>query len=326
MDAIFNEIDGLASRDFVNLANWHFYAFLLIVIRLGGLITTAPLFSQTVVPVNLRVMIAIGLGFVLAPVVWQTAGQHFSGFDSNRDGLLSVEEVPEHLQGRIRHVASSRNFDPNAGVPIEAFQSQTHVPTKLSELLGDVISEYVLGFLLGLGVTVLMSGLQLAGQIIDQQIGLEFGSVVNPDLQGGAAVSGQMLFLLGGVSLLLLEPVNGHLMMLQALVETFDAMPVGEAVLFQGATELFTGLIQKSLLLGVQVAAPILAAMSLVSLSMGFLGHSVPQINQLVVGFPIRSLVGILILSMSLSGAGRILVDAVPDVIAEVQISLTSWE
>lgn len=326
MDAVFNEITGLASRDFVQLTNWHFYSFLLIVIRMGGLLTTAPIFSQSVVPVNIRAMMAIGLGFLLMPVVVQTSSPQMAGFDRDKNGLLTAEELPEHMHGRLRHVAREREVDPHTGVPVEAFAVQATIPSKLSGILGDVLAEFSLGFLLGLGVTVLMSGLQLAGQIIDQQIGLEFGSVINPDLQSGASASGQMLFLLGGVSLLVMQPVNGHVMMLQAMVETFDAMPVGEAVLFQGTAELFTGLIQKSLLLGVQVAAPILATMSLVSLAMGFLGHSVPQINQLVVGFPIRSLAGILILSMSLTGAGRILVDAVPDVIAELQFALTSWE
>ena len=326
MDAVFNEIAGVTSRDWVQLTNWHFYAFLLIVIRMGGLLTTAPLFSQTVVPVNIRAMIAIGLGFVLLPVVVQTSGQQMAAFDRDGNGLLYMEELPEHMHGRLRHVADELNQDVKGGIPIESFKSRSEIPIEFSGLLGDILCEFSLGFLLGLGVTVLMSGLQLAGQIIDQQIGLEFASIVNPDLQGGASISGQMLFLLGGVALLVMEPVNGHVLMLQALVETFDAMPVGEAVLFSGTAEFFTGLIQKSLLIGVQVAAPVLATMSLVSLAMGFLGHSVPQINQLVVGFPIRSLAGILILSMSLTGAGRILVDSVPDVISELRIALTSWE
>jgi flagellar biosynthetic protein FliR len=326
MDAILDQISSLASRDFVKLANWHFYAFLLIVIRIGGLMTAGPLFSQSSIPVNVRVILALGLGFIITPVVLQTSSQNLIAYDANHDGLVSLDEVPVQLQGRVQHLAESRHLDPDRGIPFAAFRSQVAVPARLSGLLVDVLSEFSLGFLLGLGVTILMSGLQLAGQIIDRQIGLEFGSIINPDLQGGASITGQMFFLLGGASLLLLEPINGHLLMLQAIVETFDAMPVGEAVLFQGTHELLTELIQKSLLLGVQVAAPVMAAMSLVSVSMGFLGHSVPQINQLVVGFPIRSLAGILILSLSLSGVGRVLVDAVPDVITTLQLALTSWQ
>jgi len=73
--------------------------------------------------------------------------------------------------------------------------------------------------------------------------------------------------------------------------------------------------VHQSLVLGVQVAAPLLAAMSLVALTMGFLGHSIPQINVLVIGFPIRVVVSLCVLAMSLSGAARALVDAVPTAI-----------
>ena len=171
-----------------------------------------------------------------------------------------------------------------------------------------------------------MSGLQLAGQIIDQQLSLEFGSIVNPDLHGSASVSSQMFFLLGGATLLVMEPLNGHLMMLSVLIETFDALPVGQAVLFSGTPGLFTELVQKSLLLGVQVAAPVIATMSLVSLAMGYLGHSVPQINQMVVGFPIRSMMGLVILMATFSGATRAIVDVVPEAIYTLQMALTSYQ
>jgi flagellar biosynthetic protein FliR len=48
---------------------------------------------------------------------------------------------------------------------------------------------------------------------------------------------------------------------------------------------------------------------------MGFLGHSVPQINVLVIGFPIRVLVSLLVLTASLSGIARTVVDLVPSTI-----------
>jgi flagellar biosynthesis protein FliR len=210
-------------------------------------------------------------------------------------------------------------------VPVSAFSSVFIPPESLTELLRDIVAEFSLGFLLGLGATVFLSGLQLAGQLIDQQLGLEFGAIVNPDLQGGASISSQTFFLLGGACLLVMRPLNGHLMILSALFETFEAMPVGDAVLFGDAHTLFTELVQKSLLLAVQVAAPIMATMGLVTISMGFLGHSVPQINQLVVGFPVRSLAGMLVLTLSLSGTGRYVVDSVPSVIIDIQTAVTSY-
>ena len=68
-----------------------------------------------------------------------------------------------------------------------------------------------------------------------------------------------------------------------------------------------------------------MATMGLVTISMGFLGHSVPQINQLVVGFPVRSLAGMFVLTLILSGTGRYVVDSVPTVIDDVQLAITSY-
>lgn len=336
MDDFLNEVSGFWTRQLLDAAVRHFYMFILIAIRLSGLFTVGPIFSQTSIPINIRVLLVLTLGFVLTPVVQHSSTESFSRYDRNRDGLLTRSEVPTYLQGRLHSLieaqqqreesetGSTRKPRPDS-VPVSSFQSTFVAPASLTELLRDILTDFSLGFLLGLGMTAFMSGLQLAGQLIDQQLGLEFGAIVNPDLQGGASVSSQSFFLLGGACLLVMSPLNGHLMILSSLIETFEAMPVGSAMLFGDAHVLFTELVQKSLLLAVQVAAPIMATMSLVTISMGFLGHSVPQINQLVVGFPVRSLAGMLVLTLSLSGTGRYLVDSVPAVINDIQTAVTSY-
>lgn len=321
-DGFFDSLLRTGSRQLVALSLQHVYVFVLVLIRLSGLMSTSPIFGQASLPVRVRVMIVIALALMLTPVVQQTGSLNVGRFDLNRDGFLVNEEVPPHLHARLRAVAESLSLSEQSAVPVKAFAHRFQLPPTLSGLAETVLAEFSLGFLLGMGVMVLMSGLQLAGQMIDQQLGLEFGSVVNPDLPQGAAVSGQMLFIAGGCVLLTMPPVNGHLLILSALVETFDALPVGEAVFFSGAGMMLSELVHKSLLLAVQVAAPILAAMSLVSLSLGYLGHSVPQINQMVVGFPIRSFAGLIIFSASLSGSLRVLVDAVPGAILDIQQAL----
>ena len=335
MDDFLNEVNGFWTRQLLDVAVRHFYMFILVATRLSGLFAVGPIFSQTSIPINIRVLLVLTLGFVLTPVIHQGSGRDISRHDRNRDGFLSEAEVPSFLLGRFHSLVDARqeqqttansvNNSNRRTVPVSAF-SNVFIPSEsLTELLRDMVAEFSLGFLLGLGMTVFLSGLQLAGQLIDQQLGLEFGAIVNPDLQGGASISSQTFFLLGGACLLVMKPLNGHLMILSALFETFEAMPVGDAVLFNDAHTLFTELVQKSLLLAVQVAAPIMATMGLVTISMGFLGHSVPQINQLVVGFPVRSLAGMLVLMLSLGGTGRYVVDSVPTVLNDIQTAVTSY-
>jgi flagellar biosynthetic protein FliR len=129
------------------------------------------------------------------------------------------------------------------------------------------------------------------------------------------SVTGQFLFQFAVTVLLVLQPTGYHLQMISAIVSTFQTLPLGEAFVSLPTIDLLRDLIHQSLVLGVQVGAPFLAAMSLVALTMGFLGHSVPQINVLIVGFPVRASISLLILIASLSGIARAAVDLVPTTI-----------
>ncbi|MCA9040684.1 MAG: flagellar biosynthetic protein FliR, partial [Planctomycetaceae bacterium] len=67
---------------------------------------------------------------------------------------------------------------------------------------------------------------------------------------------------------------------------------------------------------------PLLAATSLVSLTMGYLGHSVPQVNVLMIGFAVRSAVNLFVLLFCLSSGGETIVELLPQVIDQVSSSL----
>jgi flagellar biosynthesis protein FliR len=105
-------------------------------------------------------------------------------------------------------------------------------------------------------------------------------------------------------------------------METFRSIPLGQAFVTTQAIDLLRDLVHQSIVLGLQIAAPLLAAMSLVALTMGFLGHSVPQINVLVVGFPIRASTSLLVLVASVSGIARHVSDVVPQVIDSLRQAL----
>ncbi len=81
-------------------------------------------------------------------------------------------------------------------------------------------------------------------------------------------------------------------------------------------------LVHQSLVLTVQVAAPVLALMSLVTILTGVLGRVLPETNLLVVAMPARVLVSLLVLGVAVTGAGRVVVDAVPGVLREVSTTL----
>lgn len=312
----------LTQRRLLALAVGEFYAFTLVLARMSGLMTVGPLFGQPIVPANIRVLLVILLSLLITPTLRGRAQAAFTAMDANRDGWLTRSEIPEPLGPRFDRLLAKTGQPADGAVSRAQFAARPAIPTGLLDYAWIAVMEFALGGVLGLGVMTVLSGLQLAGQLIDQQTGIALGDVFNPGLDIQASLSGQLLFLLGTTVLLIMEPVNGHLLMMGALIDTFQTLPPAEAYVSLTAVELLRDLVHQSLVLAVQIAAPVLAMMSLVALAMGFLGHTVPQVNLLVVGFPVRAMISILILTVSISGAARAVVDVVPRTIDELRFAL----
>ncbi len=313
-------------RHVLDSAMMNFYAFTLVLLRMAGLMTIGPLFGQSVVPANVRIMLVLAMSIIITPALHQHSRVGFTRLDQNQDGHLSRSEIPDGLLPRFERRLEQAGKRADGNLNFSEFDAAARLPNSLVDYAWIGITEFALGFMIGLGVFTILSGVQLAGQLIDQQSGVALGEVFNPGLDVAASLSGQLLYLLAVVIFLVMEPINGHLLMVSALVETFQALPVAEASVSVSAMQLLNDIIQQSLLLAVQVAAPLLATMSLVALAMGFLGHTVPQINVLVVGFPIRVLVSLMILSLTISSLGTVIVDTIPRVIDEIRYALTSLQ
>ena len=194
-------------------------------------------------------------------------------------------------------------------------------------LAGRILVEAVIGGVLGLGVLTIMAGLRGAGEIVDRQTGWGLAGVLDPSGTGGGP--GTTLVTWTAVAaLFVMAPINGHLLLLDSLLGTFDAIapggiaPGGGVVLAPTASDLVVRLVHQSLVLTVQVAAPVLAVMLLVSVAIGLVGRVLPETNMLVVAMPARVLVGVCLLGVVVTGVGRAMTDAVPGVLHEVQATL----
>src|SRR4029077_2754046 len=195
------------------------------------------------------------------------------------------------------------------GLTAEEFHPPLPLPRTLFEYSWLAFVEFAVGIALGLGVMTIVSGLQMAGSLIDAQIGVSMGSVFNPEFETDASLSGELLHQLGLVIFLI---VGGHHLMVSALIDTFQTLPVGYAWISPPAIELLSDLVHQSLVLAVQISAPVMGMMAVVGLAMGFLGHTIPQINVLVVGFPVRTLVGLMVLGLAAPGIAEALAHKLP--------------
>ena len=304
------------------LINWavtQYYGFSLVLTRMSGLMIVGPLFGQPVVPMNVRILLVVVLSLLVTPMLSMQSQRRFAELDVDRNGRLSDEEIP--LQVAARFAVSGS--DSNLNITYADYNPTPQMPSSLLNYAWIAAGELLLGLMLGLGVYIFMSSLQLAGELIDQQSGLSLSNVVNPAMDVSASNSGQFLFLLGTIIFLVMAPANGHLMMLSALMETFQTLPIGAAFVSTSAIEYFSRLVHQSLVLAVQIAAPVLATMSLIALTMGFLGRTVPQINVLVVGFAVRVMAQMLLLTLILSGMARHIIDTIPVILQTMHSLLT---
>jgi len=312
-----------ANQLFVHAAVSYFMTFFLVMIRLSGLMMIGPFFGHTGIPSNVKILFAFSLALIVTPALNNVRDRGFQQLDLNKDGVLNAQEVPRVYRESLpfESVRNQEEMDSISGIQITASQFRTPgpIPSTLFDLLWLVGTELMLGMVLGLGVVIILTGLQLAGETFDQQTGTALSEIFNPALGTSISPTGQLFFLLGTTAILIMTPLDGHLMMLSSLLKTFEVLPVGMASIEMGSLELLRNLMSQSMVIAIQIAAPLLAAMALLSVTMGFLGYTVPQINVLILGFPIRAMLSLAILTVTLSGA----TDSILEIFADTLDQLT---
>lgn len=159
------------------------------------------------------------------------------------------------------------------------------------EAAGAVVQQVGIGLAMGFAVRLVFAAVELAGEIIGLQMGLNFASFFDP--ASNAQVSAVVRFF-GNTSMLLFVVINGHLMVLMAVVKSFDSFPVGgnflQAIGQMRLHELGASLFSSAL----WIALPMIALLLFVNLTLGIISRVAPQMNIYAVGFPVTLTVGML--------------------------------
>jgi flagellar biosynthesis protein FliR len=162
-----------------------------------------------------------------------------------------------------------------------------------------VANEALLGMLLGVGVSILLVGVQVAGQLVSQLSGISLGDVFSPDAGENVSPVAQLFYML---TLAVFVATGGHRLMTEALLDTFQWAPPGHAVFSQAWVDVLTGIVSQSFVLGIRAAAPIMLALLVSTLVLGLVARAVPQINALGVGLGLNAmmLLGLLCVSLGI--------------------------
>lgn len=167
----------------------------------------------------------------------------------------------------------------------------------LSNCAGLALGELMVGVLLGFAGACVFAGFQFAGQLISFQMGFSLVNVIDPQTQVEVT---SFSFLQNYIGLLFFLIINGHHWFLLGVSESFRHVPVSG---FAFPAPLFQSILQLSaeiLVIGVRIAGPVIAVSLITDIVMGVLGRAAPQIHIMIVGMPLKLLVGFASFSFSL--------------------------
>lgn len=203
-------------------------------------------------------------------------------------------------------------------VLLPVVSSPSGSPLLTIDFVPKLIGEFAAGFMLGVGIVVVLWGFRQAGQLIDQQSGLALGELFDPNGSQLGSPSVRLVFLSGVCMFLLMEPVNGHLVVTSALLDTFQTIPIGAAFEYIQPIEIAKTAVSQSLLLAVQIVAPTLALLSLITLALGAVGRTNPNMNIFSTAISIRVLSCLFVLSAVFAGIGQTISQSVPHAIDQI--------
>lgn len=229
-------------------------------LRLSGFLMIAPLFGATLVPGRIKLVFALLMTLILAPLA---------------PPMPFIEPL-----------------------------SATALLTATQQLL--------LGIAIGFVVQVVFDALLLAGQVIANTMGLGFATMVDPSRGASTVVVGQFFLIFG---MLLFLSIDGHLVLLGVLTDSFRWMPPGPEGLTAPAFAMVAAWGGKMFSAGATIALPAVVGLLLVNLALGVVSRAAPQLNLFAVGFPASMLLGFAMLMLSLpslqGGFERLLLDGI---------------
>jgi len=192
-------------------------------------------------------------------------------------------------------------------VVISALLFENVVPNPATELttfkfMCLLIKEAVVGATLGLFTQVVFHSIQMAGAAIDYARGMSQATLFAPQLETNTSLLGHLQF---QASLALFLLLNGHLLFLRALGQSFYSVPILSFPAFSGglvaATDQIARYTAGSLLIAVQLSAPALLALFLVDVSFGMLGRVASGLNVHNESQPVKAMVGLAMVLLALA-------------------------
>ena len=220
--------------------------FFLTVIRISGIIFTAPVFGSEIISARIKLFLSILLSILIFPFV--------TVVDLSKANNLLIILI--------------------------------------------IIKELLIGIATGLIARFIFVGVQFGGQIIGTQMGFGIVNVLDPQNNSSISLVAQFQNI---IMILFFLSIGGHLYIIQAIVKSFEMIPLGVFVFNKESYIFIVTIFSKIFLTALKITAPIFVTLLVTQIVLGIMGRLVPQLNILIIGFPIQIAAGLIVIITSMT-------------------------
>lgn len=170
-------------------------------------------------------------------------------------------------------------------------------PVTLSSALTGLIGEVAIGLFIGFCLVLIFAAVELAIEVVANQSGMKLGEVFNPMMDSSSTEVAQ-LYQYAAIAIFL--SIGGHRDLIRAVLDSFVSVPPLQFSVTEGLLATVVELLAVSFVMAVRIAGPVMVALMLTFMMLGFLSRAVPQLHLLTIGFPIKLALGIFMLALTI--------------------------
>ncbi|MFZ5966576.1 MAG: flagellar biosynthetic protein FliR [Bacillota bacterium] len=158
-----------------------------------------------------------------------------------------------------------------------------------------ITKELLVGMLIGFIGYLFFSSIYLAGHLMDMEMGFSMVQVINPMDDTEIPITANLLTT---IAMLVFLSVNGHHRLIQALLHSFEMIPIGKLSMNQFMYDKIITIFVTSFIIGFKIGAPIVVSIFLANILLGIMARTMPQMNVFVVGMPLKIFLGLIVIFM----------------------------
>ncbi len=170
-------------------------------------------------------------------------------------------------------------------------------PATMLGLVQLISGELIVGMILGFMTQVFFEGVKVMGQMVGFQTGFAITNIIDPQNGTQVSILSNMAYLIAVVLFLVL---NGHHILLSALRESFEIINIGTLKLNRQILQEIVKYSGEMFVIGIKIGAPAIAALLFVKAVFGLVTKLIPQMNIMIVAFPVQIVIGLLFFGISI--------------------------